>query len=64
LKILLQLYVVLLLLAGAPVNTLVDSEHGLPAWYDPGMREETLVAWEALQIAASEDGIKLTIFSG
>ncbi|UCF60585.1 MAG: M15 family metallopeptidase [Anaerolineaceae bacterium] len=64
LKILLQLYVVLLLLAGASLNTLVDSEHSLPAWYDPGMQEETLIAWDALQTAASEDGIKLTIFSG
>lgn len=63
-KILLQLYVALLLLAGAPLDTLIDSEHGLPAWYDPGMREETLIAWDALQTAASKDGIKITIFSG
>jgi len=64
LKILLQLYVVLLLLAGAPLDTLVDSEYGLPAWYDPGMQETTLTAWDALQTEASKDGIKMTIFSG
>lgn len=64
LKIVLQIYVILVLLTGAPLNTLVDSEHSLPAWYDPGMRAETLAAWDVLQTAAREDGIKLTIFSG
>lgn len=63
-RILLQLYVALLLLAGAPLDMLVDSEHGLPAWYDPGMRDETLMAWDAMQTAASKDGLKITIFSG
>ncbi len=63
-RILIQLYIVLLLLAGAPLDTLVDSEHSLPAWYDPGMRDETRMAWEALQTAASKDGIKAIIFSG
>lgn len=63
LRFLLQLYVVILMLAGAPLDTLVDSEHGLPAWYDPGVRNETLTAWDALQTAASKDGIRITIFS-
>lgn len=63
-RILFQLYVVFLLLAGAPLDTLIDSEHGLPTWYDPGMRDETLMAWDALQTAASKEGIKVSIFSG
>lgn len=63
-RFLLQLYVAILLLAGAPLDTLVDSEHGLPAWYDPGMQVETLMAWDTLQTAASKDGIIMTIFSG
>lgn len=63
-RFILQLYVAILLLAGAPLDTLVDSEHGLPAWYDPGMRVETLMAWDTLQTAASKDGIMMTIFSG
>jgi D-alanyl-D-alanine carboxypeptidase len=62
--ILLQLYVALVLLFGAPLDTLVDTEHGLPAWYAPGFREEASTAWEALQTAASADGMEITIVSG
>ena len=63
-SVLLQLYIALLLLFGAPLDTLVDSEHGLPAWYDPGLQDETLAAWQVLQTAASMDGIKIIMFSG
>ncbi|HEY42848.1 MAG TPA: M15 family metallopeptidase [Anaerolineae bacterium] len=63
-SVLLQLYIALLLLFGAPLDTLVDSEHGLPAWYDPGLQDETLAAWEALQTAASMEGIEIILFSG
>ena len=60
----LHLYVALFLLLGAPLNTLVDEEYGLPQWYDPGLRKETLVAWEELQAAAETDGLKVSIYSG
>ena len=61
---LLQLYVALLLLLGAPLDTLVDREHGLPSWYDPGLSEETLDAWIILQNEAIGEGIKVVLFSG
>ena len=63
-KLILQLYVALLLLLGAPLDTLLDREHGLPSWYDPGMREEVFDAWIALQSAAIDESIKITLFSG
>lgn len=59
-----ELYIVLFLLLGAPADALVDQEHGLPRWYDPGMDAETLDAFQSLQQAAQVDGIKLEMESG
>jgi D-alanyl-D-alanine carboxypeptidase len=60
----LQLYVVLFLTLGAPLNTLIDEDHSLPAWYEPGLREETLRAWETLQAAADKEDLRMSIYSG
>jgi D-alanyl-D-alanine carboxypeptidase len=54
---------VLLLLLGAPLDTLIDREHGLPSWYDPGVNEEAMQAWEILKTAAESEGLKLILFS-
>ena len=59
-----QLLVVLLLLLGAPLDTLIDREHDLPSWYAPGVDVEALDAWESLQTAAGNGGVKLIIVSG
>ena len=61
---LVQLYIAILLLLGAPLDTLVDREHNLPSWYDPGVCEEAFDAWIVLQNKAIDDGIKITLFSG
>lgn len=59
-----QLYLLLNLLIGPPMNVCVDRDHGLPAWYDPGFQAETQAAFEVMQTAAAEDGVAMTIFSG
>jgi len=45
---LLRFYIVLLIIIGAPSNTLVDQEHTLPAWYSPGMSQEAREALDQL----------------
>jgi D-alanyl-D-alanine carboxypeptidase len=59
-----QFYIVLFLLLGAPSDALVDHEHSLPRWYDPGMDAETMDAFKSLQQAAAADGVKLKLVSG
>lgn len=59
-----QIYIALVLLLGAPADTLVDRQHGLPRWYDPGMDAETLQALQSLQDEAGRDGIKVAMVSG
>lgn len=59
-----QIYIVLLLLLGPPANTLVDRDHGLPRWYDPGLDAATVQALDSLQESASGDGIKVELVSG
>ena len=61
---LLELYIVLLLSLGAPLNTLVDTDQGLPRWYNPGLHEEASSAFLEMAVAAQEDGVKMVIFSG
>jgi D-alanyl-D-alanine carboxypeptidase len=61
---LLQLYVAMMLLLGAPLDALVDRQHELPGWYAPGLSQESFEAWSALQQAAVDEGLKLVIFSG
>ena len=56
-------YVVLELLLGAPLDVLVDSEHGLPPGYDPGLHAAAARAMEELQAAALEDGVNVQVFS-
>ncbi len=52
------------MLLGAPLDVLIDREHGLPPWYDPGPQLEATQAWEALQQAANEAGLKIDNLSG
>jgi D-alanyl-D-alanine carboxypeptidase len=62
-RYLLYLYLAMQLILGAPLDTLIDREHGLPLWYDPGLKEEALEAWLDLQDAAEADGLKIIDFS-
>lgn len=61
---LVQLYLSLMLLLGAPLDACVDREHGLPAWYAPGFQPAAQAAFEALQADAAADGVSVIIFSG
>ena len=61
---LIELYVVMHLILGAPLNTLVDGDHGLPRWYDPGLQEAASAAFLEMKEAADLDDVKLEIFSG
>jgi D-alanyl-D-alanine carboxypeptidase len=44
----LRFYIVILILLGAPPNTLVDKEHALPVWYSPGVSIEAESALDQL----------------
>ena len=59
-----QYYVAILLLLGAPVDVQINREMGLPNWYHPGELPEAREALEMMQLAAEEEGIRLSIFSG
>jgi D-alanyl-D-alanine carboxypeptidase len=60
---LIYLYLAMQLLLGAPLDTLIDREHGLPSWYDPGLQQEALEAWLDLQKAGEAEGLQFTDFS-
>ena len=62
-KLLIELYIVLHMLMGAPLDVLVDGGHPLPRWFDPGPQPEAVSALDSLIIAASEAGIKADIYS-
>jgi len=59
-----ELYIILQLLLGPPMDVLVDRQHGLPAWYDPGPHPQAMAAWEGLREAAEADGLRIVIYSG
>jgi D-alanyl-D-alanine carboxypeptidase len=63
LRLLFYLYVAMKLLIGPPLDVLVDREHGLPAWYNPGLQEDAFEAWERLLHTGEASGVKLSIFS-
>lgn len=63
LALLWQYFVVIMLLLGAPLDTQVNRQTGLPSWYDPGKSSEAREALEQMQAAAEADGIRLSIFS-
>ena len=44
----LRFYIVILILMGAPSNTLVDHGHALPPWYSPGVSSEAQEALDQL----------------
>lgn len=56
-------YVVLELLLGAPLDVLIDSEHGLSPGYNPGLQTAALHAMEELQAAALADEVYVQVFS-
>lgn len=60
-NILIQFYIVILILLGAPADTLVSREHGLPRWYSAGEKEEARVALDAL---IEELGMPVQVSSG
>ena len=61
---LIDLYIVMHLILGAPLNALVDGDHGLPRWYDPGLQETTSETFLEMKEAAILDDVKLEVFSG
>lgn len=62
-KLLVELYIVLHMLLGAPLDTLVDGGHPLPSWFDPGSHPEAVSALDALVLEASEAGLKVDVYS-
>jgi D-alanyl-D-alanine carboxypeptidase len=58
-----ELLVVLQMIVGLPLDTLVDSEHGLSRWYDPGADVRMEAAAAEMISAASLDGISIAVFS-
>lgn len=58
---LIQFYIVILLLLGAPQDTLVSKEHGLPRWYAPGERQEARLAIDQL---IEDLGMPIQVSSG
>lgn len=57
------LFVVMQLLLGAPLEALVDREHGLPAWYAPGVSSQAAAALDSLTRAAQDEGLSLSVYS-
>jgi len=64
LKLLVELYIVLHMLMGAPLDVLVDARHPLPRWFDPGPQADAVSALEDLISEASDAGIKTLVYSG
>jgi D-alanyl-D-alanine carboxypeptidase len=60
----LEIYFVFRLLLGAPLDTLVTRDQGLPQWYAPGENAEARMALEEMTIAAERDGVLLWVNSG
>jgi D-alanyl-D-alanine carboxypeptidase len=58
-----ELYIVLLLLLGAPLDTLVTKDVGLPPWYAPGESAIAEMALEEMTHAAELDGILIWVNS-
>lgn len=58
---LLRLYIITFFILGAPFNTLVDKEHGLPPWYAPGEQQE---ASQSLDQLIETIGYPVYIVSG
>jgi D-alanyl-D-alanine carboxypeptidase len=58
-----EFYIVLRLLLGAPLDTLVTRDQGLPAWYAPGGNEAAIAALEEMQLVADSQGVKLWVNS-
>ena len=60
-NILFQFYIVILILLGAPTDTLVSREYGLPRWYSPG---ESAEARAALDLLIENLGMPIDVASG
>lgn len=59
-----ELYIILKLLLGAPLDVLVTSEQGLPSWYSPGLNPSASESLLDMQQAAEKDDVLLWITSG
>lgn len=58
-----ELYIILHLLLGAPLDTLITKDIGLPPWYAPGESAIAQMALEEMTVAAKMDGILLWVNS-
>lgn len=61
---LLSLYFVMKLIAGPPIDVLVDSTHALPDWYAPGENPAARQALDDMIAAAESQGLRAAVFSG
>jgi D-alanyl-D-alanine carboxypeptidase len=59
-----ELYIIIQLLLGAPLDVLITKDQGLPHWYAPGESEEAALALGKMTSAANDEGIHLWINSG
>lgn len=59
-----QLYLTLQLLLGAPLDALVSKGQGLPHWYAPGESAAARKAMEEMALAAEDAGVLMFINSG
>jgi D-alanyl-D-alanine carboxypeptidase len=62
-RLAIELYFVLHLFLGAPLDTLVTKRQGLPAWYSPGVNTEAKVALASMESAANDEGILFSVTS-
>lgn len=62
-KLLIEFFIILQLLLGAPLNVMVTPSQGLPSWYAPGESQEANKALDALSIAAEHEGVWFWITS-
>lgn len=63
-NLIVELYIILHLLLGAPLDTLVTKEQGLPSWYSPGENAIARTALDEMILAADQDGILIWVNSG
>ncbi len=59
-----ELFISRRLLLGAPLDTLITRDQGLPAWYAPGELAVARLALEEMTEAAEVDGILIWVNSG
>ncbi|TFH32020.1 MAG: hypothetical protein E4G99_13275 [Anaerolineales bacterium] len=58
-----DLYIILQLLLGAPLDVLVSPDQGLPVWYAPGLNPEAAAALDDMMLAAAEEDVMIWSYS-